>query len=309
MRLNTRNIVLVLVGVAVMAALIFFGTRDADAPAEEATETAAESGPLFPEIAAEDVVRFEVRGFEQEPDPDDPTPTPTATPFPDAPPTEPPAMDPGEVVLTKDDEDIWTIEEATNSTDRETDQLIVVGTIANVAGLEYADRFSINDTESTLENFGLVEPSYEIILETADTTQTLTLGNTNPGGRRFYAQLDGDDETIYLVATDILNNVVNYTLEPPYVPAPTDTPTPLPTANPFSEVEQTATADAMIQEMMTAQAESAPTETPLGPAPAPSNDDDEATEEVTEEVEATEEMTEEAEATEEMTEEATEEAE
>ncbi len=290
MRLNTRNIIFVAAGVVVMAVLIFLGTRDTAAPDADATQTAAVSGPLFPGIAPEDVVRFEIRGFEQTPDPADPTPTPTATPLPDAPPVDMGPIDPGEVIMTQSEGGVWTIDEATNSTDRETDQLIVVGTVANVLDLEFADQFSLSNTESTLANFGLENPSYEIIIATADTEQTLTLGSLNPGGRRYYALLNDDQDTIPLVATDILDNVVDYTLEPPYVPAPTDTPTPLPTANPFSEVEQTATADALMQQMMTAQAESAPTETPVGPVgPVPSTDE-EATEEAVAEPEATEEI-------------------
>jgi chemotaxis protein histidine kinase CheA len=48
--------------------------------------------------------------------------------------------------------------------------------------------------------------------------------------------------TVYLLPKTVVDSVLNYVELPPYVPAPTDTPTPLPTANPYSEVEQTATA-------------------------------------------------------------------
>lgn len=48
--------------------------------------------------------------------------------------------------------------------------------------------------------------------------------------------------TVYLLPKRVVDGVLNYIDTPPYVPAPTDTPTPFPTANPYSEVEQTATA-------------------------------------------------------------------
>lgn len=49
-------------------------------------------------------------------------------------------------------------------------------------------------------------------------------------------------QTIYLVPKDVVDALINYIISPPYLPLPTSTPTLLPTANPFSEVEQTATA-------------------------------------------------------------------
>jgi hypothetical protein len=304
MRINGRNLIFIAIGLIVMVALIVLGTRDANAPDGngDPTETAAQIGPLFPDLSEENVVRFEIRGFEREPeevDPEEPTATPTPTPLPDVE-VETGPIDPGEVIMTKDDENIWTIEEATNSTDREPDQLIIVGAMSLVVGLEYDDRFSLEETGGALEDFGLDDPAYEIVLSDGETDATLTLGDTNPAGQRYYATLNDDTDTVYLVTTSILNNIVDYTLEPPYVPAPTATPTPFPTANPFSEVEQTATAEVELGATATAEAEfmatieAASATEDVGPAPADgdTSDEDEANEEAdadADEDEATEE--------------------
>jgi hypothetical protein len=49
-------------------------------------------------------------------------------------------------------------------------------------------------------------------------------------------------QTVYVVAKDVVDNLIRLIQQPPYLALPTATNTPLPTANPFSEVDQTATA-------------------------------------------------------------------
>jgi hypothetical protein len=260
MRFNARNLILLLVGAGVAGALIFFGTRDPGDATAPATETAAQPGPLFPQVNTEDVTRFEIRSLAQT------SATEEATP----PDSDDDAPQPSLVVMQRDEEGIWTITEATNSTDRDADQMIIVGTVGNVVGLQYADSFSVEEAAADLSDFGLSEPAYEIVISDDEADYKLMLGAKNPGGRRYYVQQSDDTDTVYLAPADILDNVVNYIAQPPYIPPPTATPTPFPTANPYSEVEQTATAQAASEATATAQAEAAD----LGPeAPATETDD------------------------------------
>ena len=62
MRLNTQNGLALLALVVLAGVLVFFGTRQADAPTEDET-TVNEGGALLPEIDTTQVTRFEVRTF------------------------------------------------------------------------------------------------------------------------------------------------------------------------------------------------------------------------------------------------------
>ncbi|MEO0560755.1 MAG: DUF4340 domain-containing protein [Chloroflexota bacterium] len=314
MRLNTRNLIFIGVAVVVMVALILIqrGGDDTE-PDATPTETTEISGLYFPDLAAEDIERLEIREVPQPIEE-----TEEADSDEEVEDAEAGAPEVAEVVITKDDEDFWTIETATNSTDRGTDQVTVVGVVSILAELGYADRFSLEDVPGDAATFGLNPAAFEIVLADAETEYVLFVGSQNPGGQRYYVQTPDDNDTIFLTAADILTNVLDYVDAPPYVPPSTPTPTAFPTANPFSEVEQTATAQFNLDATATALAEIMPTATPEPDLAGPDlpSDDEEATEEATDEadVEMTEEATEEAadeddaEMTEESTEEATDEA-
>lgn len=71
--------------------------------------------------------------------------------------------------------------------------------------------------------------------------------------------------TVYLVPKTEVDALIGLIQEPPYLPLPTATSTPFPTANPFSEVEQTATAavqQTATSTILTLTATSAVTATP-----------------------------------------------
>lgn len=279
MRMNTRNLILMAVLVVAMIVMVFLGTRPEDLDPADPLETAGDSGALFPDADENAINRFEIRQLPAQP-PADATEAPTATEEP----TEgEPAPDPAAeivVVMTKDDADIWTISEATNATEREADQTLVVGTMSIVAGYEYSDRITSVTDEEARAAFGLVPPQYEIVLADDTNTYRLFLGDKNPGGSRYYAQLEGDSETVYLLNAAQLDNVVNYVNDPPYVPPPTATPTPTATPNPFSEVEQTATAQAALDATATMQAGIIATAESVEVGPeAPADETEEATEE------------------------------
>lgn len=246
MRLNTQNGLALLALVVLGGVLVFFGTRQADAPTEDET-TVNEGGALLPEIDTTQVTRFEVRTF------------PAANADDTA------ASEPAEVIIERGDDDIWNITQATNATERGTDQATVQGVVDIVADLNAANSFSLGE-EQSLADFGLAEPRHEILLVTADETHRLRLGNKNPAQTRYYVLLGDSDDPVYTVVSDLLDNVVRLVNEPPYVPPPTPTPTATATPNPYSEVEQTATAQAVIEQAATDQAAPAgpqePTEAP-----------------------------------------------
>lgn len=261
MRLNTRNLIGIVAVLLVMGAMLYLGTRPDMDEATETPEAADVSGPLFADLDEEAVDRFEVRRLP------DLTAADEAEGDEEAAPIEPPY-----VVMTRDEEALWHIDEATHSTDREADQMMVTGSASLMAGLSYAEQFASDD----IGTFGLDAPQAEIVLGAGEDAVTLRIGDKNPGGTRYYVQLADDTEAVYMVVSDIIDNVLAYADTPPYVPAPTATPTPFPTANPYSEVEQTATAQVELD--MTATAEAIPTATPtpepVGPQPDNETDDE-----------------------------------
>lgn len=228
MRLNTQNGLVLLALVVLGGVLVFFGTRQADAPTDNAT-TVNEGSALWEAIDTTQVTRFEVRTF----------PAASAEDTNDS--------EPLAVVIERNDENIWNITQATNATERGTDQATVQGVVDIVADLAAASSFSLGDDQS-LSDFGLAEPRHEILLTTDDTSYRLRLGNQNPAQTRYYVLLNDNDDPVYMVVSDLLDNVVRLVEEPPYVPPPTPTPTPTATPNPYSEVEQTATAQAAAEQ-------------------------------------------------------------
>ncbi len=324
MRLNPRNLVFIVALVVVLIVLIVLGNQGGDGEATPTPDTVAETGSLFPELVADQTVinRFEVRELPQSPDADaTEEPTETATPTPMFTPVIPPPTavpeGPQVVVLRKDADNFWAITEATFEQELGVDQATATGTVSIVATLEYNDRFSLEETGGTLDAFGLEEPAFEIILASTEEEFRMFVGNQNPAGTRYYVRTNDDTDTVYLVVSNLIDNIVSTIQDPPYVPSPTPTATPTNTPNPFSEVEQTQTAEADLAITQTAIATlfPSPTSAPVGPGAEVEGTEEvmeEATEDATEEPteEATEEPTEEAteEATEEPTEEATEES-
>lgn len=255
MRLNTQNLLALAALIVLAGVLIFIGTREAAAPVVDDVETG--EGALLPEIDTSQLTRFEVRSFPQAADEPDTT---EEAPAPD----EAVASQAAEVVIERNEEGLWNITQATNATERGTDQATVQGVVDIVASLTTADNFTLDEGQ-TLAAFGLDEPRYEIVLAGPEETHQLLLGDKNPAQTRYYVQLADDADVIYTVVSDILDNVVLQVQEPPYVPPPTPTPMPTNTPNPISEVGQTQTAQAAVDSTATAQADMISTPVPAGP--------------------------------------------
>lgn len=89
------------------------------------------------------------------------------------------------------------------------------------------------------------------------------------------------ERTIYIVTSANITDLTRLITDPPYEPSPTPSPSPTRTPNPLSEVDMTATSDALFEQLIQTATASAPTPEP----------------ETTDAAEATAEMTDAAEAT------------
>lgn len=268
MRLDQRTVILLVVSLVVIVAVLLI-TNPANAPSETPTPVAG-SGPVFGEIDQTTITGISITN-----------------------------NDTGETtVLAKDEGGAWAITEATNSTDRATDQTAVSSALSTFATLASSESF----TTENLADFGLDSPTYTLVMLAGETTYTLQIGNKAPANPRYYALVNDDSSTVYVVQQTQVDDLTDLIAAPPYVPPPTATATFTPSPNPYSEVEQTATA--AVEQTATAESLQATlTATAQGESTV------EATEAAAAEVvmaEATAEATEEAvEATEEATEEVT----
>ena len=253
MRLNRSTLLLLVACIAIIAAVLLLNNNQAEAPEPEAASTEEAGGPLFPDLAADDVVSLAVRDNETE-------------------------------AFTKiareeatEGEPVWAVTGPEDAADRTVNQEAAAGAINNAAALEASDSFEIDD----LEAFGLASPAFTVELDTGDETlSVLFIGNQNPTGNRYYVmarQIDaaaGEDtspelsegSTVFLVNTNPVEQITDLVADPPFDPLPTATPTATATLNPMSEVEMaTATAEAgatataemdAVLATMTAEAES-----------------------------------------------------
>lgn len=216
MRLKGGTLLLLLASVIVIVAVLVLNNQPAAAPDTPATPTGETSGPIFPDIfdttAQEAIVRFEAVNNQT-----------------------------GEkTVMTKDDAGVWTVVEATNASDLATDQVKAVGTMSILASLTATDRF----TTDKLADFGLDAPTHTLTLTDKDgKTYTVKVGRQAPANPRYYALVNDDAQTVYVLPKDLVDNLVRQMIAvPPYVASPTPTATPTRTPNPLSEVDMTATA-------------------------------------------------------------------
>ncbi len=216
MRLRGGTLILLLASIVIIAAVLVLNNQPAAAPDAAPTPTGETSGPIFPEIfdttAQEVIVRFEATNNQT-----------------------------GEkTIMTKDDAGVWTVAEATNANDLATDQVKAVGTMSILASLTAVDRF----TTDKLADFGLDAPTHTLTLTDKEgKTYTVRVGRQAPANPRYYALVNDDAQTVYVLPKDLIDNIVRQMIAvPPYVASPTPTATATRTPNPYSEVEMTATA-------------------------------------------------------------------
>jgi hypothetical protein len=251
MRLNRGTLVLLAASLIVIVVVGIISSQRANAPDIPPTSAAVTTGgPVFPDIASVDAQgtlnRMEI------------VDNVATTRF----------------VMTKDAGGVWTIVESAAPQQLATDQTQAVGTMSNLASLTATDTF----TTDNLADFGLDQPRYTMTLGDAlGKTYTLKVGNQSPTNPRYYALVNDDTTTVYVVPKDIVDLLASKLTNPPYVPTPTPSPTFTPSPNPLSEVEQTATA--VVVQTATAQAtfEMTPEVTAEGTAEATADATAEAT--------------------------------
>ncbi len=213
---------LILISIVVIAGMMVLNNQRASAPAASATATPS-AGPIFADIAdvaaQSKIVRFEVIN----------------------------TTDASKVVMTKDEAGVWTVAEATNTQTLATDQTKAVGTMSVLASLAAADKFE----SDKLADFGLDAPKYDLKLTDSDGKEyRLQIGNASVANPRYYGLVNDDTKNVYVLPKDLVDGLIGQIAIPAYVASPTPTATFTATANPYSEVEQTATADAQIQQII-----------------------------------------------------------
>jgi hypothetical protein len=216
MRLNRGTVVLLAASLIVIVVVGIINSQRATAPDLLPTATASTAaGPVFPDIFSVDAQgtlnRLEI------------VDNVATTRF----------------VMTKDAGGVWTIAESAAPQELATDQTQAVGTMSNLASLTATDTFATDN----LANFGLDQPRFTMTLGDAlGKTYSIKVGNQSPTNPRYYALVNDDTTTVYVVPKDIIDLLASKLTNPPYVPTPTPSPTFTASPNPLSEVEQTGTA-------------------------------------------------------------------
>lgn len=213
MRLNRGTIILILISLVVIIGVLLLNNNQAAAPGvTPAAVTAAPIGPLFADLNQENIARLQVV--------DNTTGA--------------------QVVLTRGATGIWTIAEATNSADRETDQAAAAQAVNDFAALQANDTFA----SEALGDFGLEKPAYVASLTTTDgKIHTMYIGDTNPTGNRRYVLVQTEDSGV----------------EVTLMPAPPEEATEEATA----ETTEAATAEATSEPVAEATVDGTPTATPV----------------------------------------------
>ncbi len=161
MRLNRGTILLLVLALGVIAAVLVFNNQQANAPDEATPTVTAGAGPLFDELAGNDIARLEVV--------DNATGNST--------------------LLTQDAGGAWDMA-ATFSTTRAIDQEKAQTAVGDFVLLEANDSFE----SQSLGDFGLETPGYVFYADTFDGTRyTLYTGNKNPTGNRYYILLESGE--------------------------------------------------------------------------------------------------------------------
>ncbi len=160
MRLNRGTIILTVVALVIITAVLLVNNQ-AEAPAITPT-VAASGGPLFEDLAGNDIARLEV--------------------------TNNTSGD--RVLLTQDAGGAWTIAQATYPQNLDVDQSKAQSAAGTFVLLVSDDSFE----SEALTDFGLASPAYVITADTRDgTRQTLYVGGQNPTGNRYYVLVEGGE--------------------------------------------------------------------------------------------------------------------
>lgn len=248
MRLNRNTLIFIalLAIVSVVAGIFLQDDEDSDTPTVEVT---AETIQIFPSVAEAGIISLTISEIREAGD-TRPTPIPgnatleAPTPLPD---DVEPEMTSEIVALSKDAEtSIWTSGDATTqSLDGTIDGTQLTGAISNLVNLQSNRQFTPSD--GNYAQYGLDEPAFDIhfvegvIAETGvvaegdePTSQEaisyrLRIGNRTVGENSYYAFLNEDSETVYIIngASILQNSILNLTTSIPLELVPTPTAAPV----------------------------------------------------------------------------------
>lgn len=201
-------------------------TEEVAATAEvSATDEAAATEEA---VSTEEVAATEEMTATEEAAPTEVQPTPTLDPSITVTPTLAP------------DQPIWVIAEASVLADRPSNYTEAEKAIAVFSGLLSSNQL----TEVNLADIGLTNPRYTLIGTASDgKVFRVDVGAKSISTPGYFVLVNGDQSTVYQVPADMIDSLVNLINDPPYMPSPTMTFTPSVTPNPYSEVQQTQTAE------------------------------------------------------------------
>ena len=155
MRLNRGTISLLAILLVVIVAVLVINNQQANAPGDATPTAAVVTGPLLSNVAAENIVRYEMR--------DNNTGDFTA--------------------LTRDAGGAWVIDSTNALADRVPEQSLIDTTAGQIVAINYANSFE----DSNLPTFGLDSPDYTIFVTTSDGQfYTVHIGDKQPTSPRYY---------------------------------------------------------------------------------------------------------------------------
>ena|GEM_PF-756089 len=159
MRLNRGTLVLLAVLLLVIVAVLVINNQQANAPGDATATPNMASGPLLPNVAAENIVRYEIR--------DNNTGAFTA--------------------VTKDAGGAWVIDATNEIEGRVPEQSLIDTTAGQIIAINYNSTFE----DDQLAEFGLDQPDYTVLISTTGgQLYTVYIGAKVPTGPRYYAVME-----------------------------------------------------------------------------------------------------------------------
>lgn len=256
MRLNRNSAIFIaLLAVIIIVSMIFLQDTDdgSNTPDIEAT---AETIQLFPELSTTSITALTIT---EEREVGDIRPTPIAgnptleppTPLPDG---VEPEMTTEIISISKNEAGLWVADATSTVTlDGTIDSVAVDNSLRNLGAIVSNRQFTPSDGDYS--QYGLDEPAFDITFTEQSVAETgvvaegeepamndpvsyrLRIGDRTIGENSYYAFLNDDSETIYVItnATTLQNSILNLTTRVPL--EPTAVPTLAPVLNvqaPFS---------------------------------------------------------------------------
>lgn len=122
------------------------------------------------------------------------------------------------VELKQGEDGTWTVANNPNPAQQQT----LDNAVASIINIQSSDRFEAQD----LAPYGLDNPTHTITIVTQENEYTLRIGSRNPSGTRYYALVNDDNQTVYMLSNvSAVNTMTGYITTPPIVQI---TPTPAP---------------------------------------------------------------------------------